>query len=414
MDSAKSFKLYNVYAHGTYTLEVRIGSEEASANLILDTGSSTLVVQSEDYDGKDDKYLVATPFAQSITYGLGGWYGPVVKSQVSITCCHDQTLQLNDVYISIALREHEHGFAQADGILGLAYYKLNKAYDLTAVFDQAAMTYQCFPSPVYEQLSTHSLPEFKSFIRQYPREYLTPYFTALAQQGTIANQFAFSVQRSSIFHPREGMTELELKQEPLNQGELVVNYPRQRTDLYRGTFSVIKVLDDKYYNVHVESIQVGEQTPRSAPLLKHINRRFRTNGIFDSGASGIALPQNLLEQVLEDLIAHNENFSKLLEPYYTFEGIEESVPLDALDLSQWPDIHVHLMGLYQPRVTLTLKPWHYWQAHAPAHGRASFQFVSLAHWPNQCILGLPAFAPYYVIFDRRETEFGAIFIAEKV
>ncbi|NVK88160.1 MAG: hypothetical protein HWE13_08535, partial [Gammaproteobacteria bacterium] len=66
MEQATSFQLFNVYAHGTYTLAIQIGSEAAKANLILDTGSSTLVVQSEDYNGCNDRYLAATPFAQSI------------------------------------------------------------------------------------------------------------------------------------------------------------------------------------------------------------------------------------------------------------------------------------------------------------------------------------------------------------
>lgn len=413
MEQATSFQLFNVYAHGTYTLAIQIGSEAAKANLILDTGSSTLVVQSEDYNGCNDRYLAATPFAQSITYGLGGWYGPVVKSRIKLTCTKQQSLLLDDVNIAIAIREHQHGFAKADGILGLAYYKLNKAYDLSAFFQQQKACQNSYPNIINDRLAAHSLAEFKQFIKQYPREYLTPYFTRLKDQGAIANQFAFSVHRSSIYHPEPNMDDTALKQEPLNQGEFILGFPRQRHDLYQGEFQAIKVLDDKYYNVHVNSIQVAGQAKRQAPLLREINKRYRSNGIIDSGASGIVLPHSLLTQLIHDLEQHDPSFAPLLEQYLTFEGVEESIPLCELDLNRWPDIHIELLGLNTETVTLTLRPEHYWQCHAPEHNRASFQFVSLAHWPNQCILGLPVFIPYYVIFDRRETEFGAIFIAEK-
>ena len=75
----------NVYAKGDYCTTLYIGSEKAPVNLIIDSGSSTLVVKEASYQAAKDKDLVATTIAQEVNYGIGGWNGPVVHSTVAIT-----------------------------------------------------------------------------------------------------------------------------------------------------------------------------------------------------------------------------------------------------------------------------------------------------------------------------------------
>ena len=410
-----SFPITNVYAKGTYTLSIDIGSEAANADLILDTGSSTLVVQAKEYDLANDKHLTPTSLAQSITYGIGGWYGPVVKTQIALeTEDHLENVKLDSTHVAVAKKTKNKNFSLADGIIGLAYYELNKAYDLTSYLKQHNVTPAVtFPWFVCEENRDRSVNQFKQFLKQYPREHLKPYFTQLTEQNVVANQFAFYIHRSSIYQTDTQKSLEQLEQEPLNQGIFVMGMPRQRTDLYEGEFSVVKVLDDKYYNVHVESIQVGDQQPRKAPLLKQINQRYRTNGIVDTGASAIVLPKCLFDQLLDDLVGVNPDFDSILEPYRTFEYIEEGVPIEQINLPDWPTIKFNLMGFNNEVITLELAAEDYWQLHAPEPNQASFQFVFLENWPNQCILGLPLLVPYYTIFDRRECEFGGLFFAKK-
>jgi len=51
----------NVHAKGDYTAQVHVGSQRQPANLILDTGSCSLVVQLSDYDPTADEQLSRPP-----------------------------------------------------------------------------------------------------------------------------------------------------------------------------------------------------------------------------------------------------------------------------------------------------------------------------------------------------------------
>src|SRR5262252_4715491 len=120
----------NVTGGGDYTGEIRIGSQGAVANVILDTGSSTLAVVPRVYNIADDKDAGFTPYAQLIRYGTGGWSGPVLKTTLSMGSGGNQASV--NTFIAIADEELPHNLAPADGILGLAFNALNSAYDLTA------------------------------------------------------------------------------------------------------------------------------------------------------------------------------------------------------------------------------------------------------------------------------------------
>src|SRR5688572_27796090 len=72
------------YAKGAYTVALEFGSERDRANLVLDTGSSTLVVLPSAYDATRDRSLKATPWAQQVKYGQGSWAGPVLTSELGL------------------------------------------------------------------------------------------------------------------------------------------------------------------------------------------------------------------------------------------------------------------------------------------------------------------------------------------
>ncbi len=86
------------YAKGAYTVEIKIGSQRRPANVLLDSGSSTLVVLPQAYDPSHDQNLTATSLAQSIAYGIGTWAGPVLKTEITfgtnVTREHSLTLKL--------------------------------------------------------------------------------------------------------------------------------------------------------------------------------------------------------------------------------------------------------------------------------------------------------------------------------
>lgn len=64
------------YAKGAYTVALEFGSQRDRANLLLDTGSSSLMVLPTAYAAASDRSLKATSWAQQVKYGQGSWAGP--------------------------------------------------------------------------------------------------------------------------------------------------------------------------------------------------------------------------------------------------------------------------------------------------------------------------------------------------
>ncbi len=403
----------NVYALGGYTAEITIGSQQQTANLILDTGSSSMVVQAEDYDPSLDECISATRYAQNIVYGIGGWYGPVVKTRIEIGRGLFRAA-IEDVNIAVAKKEQTGCFGHSDGLLGLAYRELNRAYDLESYMSEnnidPAVTY---PWYLEQEQQDDTVREFRKFLKQYPREEITPYFTQLEQQGVVGNQFAFVIHRSSIYQTDSEKTTAELADHPLNNGVFIMGHPRAHEALYEGEFHELKVLDDKYYNVHMTHMQVGDCEPVEAPELAPEDAGHVSNAIVDSGASMVVLPEKLFTALFDDLIRVNPDFADVLEHFRTFEGTEKGIEMDRVDLEQWPDIHFTFDGYDGETVTLTMNPETYWQTHAPAPNQISFQFIHLESWCDQSILGLPFMNNYFTIFDRAERENGTVMFAEK-
>ena len=90
----------NITGGGDYTGQIRIGSQGVVANVILDTGSSTLAVVPRVYNVAADKNVSFTSFAQLVRYGTGGWSGPVLKTTLSMGSGGNQASV--DTFIAIA------------------------------------------------------------------------------------------------------------------------------------------------------------------------------------------------------------------------------------------------------------------------------------------------------------------------
>lgn len=428
----------NVYAKGDYCATFHIGSEQTPVNLILDTGSSTLVVKETSYQASKDKDLTPTPIAQEVNYGIGGWCGPVIHSTITLNDeSSDEGLDKNldeskasitlaNAAIALVPSENQLAtFGLADGMLGLAYHHLNKGFNLSNYLqEQKIAPAHTYPWP-FEKNSTQNsenLTQFKHFLWQYPEHDITPYFTELALHNLSANKFSFYSQRSAIYidknHTAQSTPE-ELKQNPLNQGWLIFGGGEEQTDLYHGDFTQIKVEHDVYYNVELISVQVANKAPITAAPLepKHL-KSYLTNAIMDTGAGGIILTADIYQQVIKDLTTINPKFEALLNPFKEITYQEVGVDASTLQLEQWPDIIFTFVGniqhgVKQP-VQLTCTPQTYWQVNTPSFNKACFRFLSqLPQWPNQSVIGLPLLNNYYVIFDRSVDSTGVIKFAKQ-
>ncbi len=516
--------LVNVYAKGGYSAQLRIGAEKHPLNLILDTGSSTLVVSGSDYVEERDNALVPTSLAQEVLYGIGGWDGPVVYTRVGIRedeidfDIHDEhlpqahqpiVLERCAVAVVSSLTQ-ETSFADADGILGLAYDSLNKVYDLKDYFNHygiaPALT---FPWPFDEEIhlssqhyrpilnqassdfsidqaadilwhqatdqsfNSEDLRQFKRFLRTQPTDSLPPYFNNLTTHGLTPNKFAFFARRSSIHvrsqevvAPNSANDFAFLGQDPLNQGWLILGGGEEHTELYQGEFKTIAVIENKYYNVNLLGLSVGDnemipslltqaqqqaqaanEQPQEAPpssALCHNGQHLHTHGvhicdtlrgqsnaIIDTGASAIVLTRHLFDAMKQALDAINPLFTEQIAPFSEIAFQQTGIDMEALQLEQWPDLTFYFIGPQSELhaaptcsnpscppgcepVAIRVTPQHYWQINTPTKGKACFKLLSqLPNWPNQSILGLPLMSGYYVIFDRSVDDKGVIRFAEQ-
>lgn len=408
----------NVYSKGGFSVTVTLGSEQDTAQLILDTGSSTLVVTDEAYQSDSDNSLQPTHYAQYVSYGMGGWYGPVITTDVDLYS-HQGNMQLDGVHVSIATVSKPGCFGEADGILGLAYHELNRARNLSGYLTDKgilpAVSYPWRNTGIPEQ----TVKEFRQFSKALPKQAIKPYFCQLEEQGISANKFSFVTRRSSIHHQSTDLTNDELKVDPLNQGLFILGGGEEDTDLYQGEFKRIRVIDDVYYNVRLLKVKIRGFEPFYVPKLmgKELEKH-HSNAFIDTGTTLLVLDNVVFNYIIDCFEKINPEYKQLLEPFLSFEGVEEGVPLEKLKLDSWPDIEFIFeasLDIDEKEVSLICKADDYWQVNAPKHGEASFKILSqLPGWPDQSILGLPLLSDYYVIFARFENEFGDIKFAEAV
>ncbi len=399
------------YAKGAYTAEVSFGSRDCVAQLLLDTGSSTLAVSPKVYRSDTDEHRQATPLAQEVAYGQGAWAGPVLRSRVAFgEGIHARVLSDSP----FALMENEvAAFRDADGILGLAFQGLNHAHDVAELLrergHEPAVTW---PWPFSEDVRA-DYAAFKSQLNAQPRVNVAPFFSALESEGVVADKFAMQIGRSIVHVLDDAHGPSQLARDPLNRGVLVVGGGEECQDLYDGAFQTIRIVHELYYNANLLSVQVGACEPIPAPALDPAYaRRAASNAIIDTGASFLVLENTIYDRVLADLATYNESFPKLIEASQTALRDERGIANARIRGQDWPDLHFVFEGLDGATARVSCEPGEYWQKNALRAGESICLLMrQMPRWPNQTIIGLPLLAGRYCVFDRRDDALGVVRLA---
>lgn len=396
------------WAKGGYTVQVALGSERQPANLLLDTGSSTLAVSPRAYAAERDSAMSATPWAQAIQYGGGSWAGPVLRSTLALGEGR-HARRLPDALFAL-IETPGDPFRQADGILGLAYRELDPAHDLSNLLRQRGVQPPLsWPWPLDADPDT-----LRARILAQPRVDLTPAFAALEEEGVVRDQFALQAQRAVVHVREDGLSDAALAADPLNRGVLVLGGGAAAQSLYRGGFSDIRVVHDLYYNANLRGLRIGDGPLVPAPPLAPGDvARHGSNALLDTGSSFLVLEASLYAAVMAAFAGHDARLPGLVEGFGAAFTRGEGLPNPAIDPRQWPDLHLHFESPTGGETAVRIGASHYWPHSALKAGQALFLLMpGLPHFPRQSILGLPLFAGRYAIFDRRAGGLGAVRLAQ--
>ena len=386
----------NIYDGSDYSATLLVGSNKAPVNVILDTGSSTLAVTPKAYAAANDTDLKPTTYAQWVMYGTGGWIGPVINTTLVFGTGPQVTLQAAPIAITDS--QQKGNFTGVDGIMGLAYNGLNSAYEFKSYLEKA------YPkSPFTYPWPFKSGGHFTIFVNKFkqlitsqhiPGTDIVPYFTELAQNGVVANKFAFYTKRSWVHLATTNKA--QIAKDPLNQGFFILGGGEEQTDLFTGDCLDVDVQADLYYNTNLVAVQVAGSDPVNALPLQQEYNYMVSNSIVDSGTSDLSLSKDVYDAITASLQKLDPSFITQING-----AAQNGVAMTDLDLAKWPDINFILSGLTGNEVTLTCTPETYWQVNFPAPGRASFQINGpVEESANQSILGLPLMNNYYTVFDR--------------
>jgi hypothetical protein len=396
----------NVYGGGDYTAPIYIGSKNVVANVILDTGSSTLAVTQSAYQAAADTDLRPTSFAQDILYGTGGWAGPVINTTLNFGV-QTQKVTLANAPMAVADLQEPNNFGAADGILGLAYNSLNTAYSAQSYLSRHNVNPPVtYPWPFPTGVSKTGVTQLLRLLEALPSAPIPAYFTQLAQNGVVANKFAFYTRRSMVHVTKAEETIAAAVADPLNQGWFILGGGEEQTDLFTGAFASVNVVADDYYNTVLKSVQVhGSAAVAVKPLEAQYQKFMFSNSIVDSGTNSLALANDVYEAIIRGITKVSAKFGKLVK---ASEVTEKDI-----NIKKWPPITFTLEGADGSDVALTVEPGTYWQFGAPTAGKASFAIETLgASAPSQSILGLPLLNNYYTVFDRSATAFGVVNFAK--
>jgi hypothetical protein len=400
------------YAKGAYTVEIKIGSQRRPANVLLDSGSSTLVVLPQAYDPSHDRCLSATSLAQSIAYGIGTWAGPVLKTEIAFGDKRHARI-LPDAEIAM-IESSAQNFRDADGLLGLAYRKLDKAHDVSTLLTEKNIAPTVtWPWP-FNTSDAANLSAFKTDIREQPLVNLTPCFSALEEEGIISDKFSMLIRRSLVHVLDDDSTPEQLAADPLNEGVLVLGGGEECQTLYQGGFETVKIVHDLYYNANLIAVQVGDRPRIKAPaLLEKYQTGYASNAIFDTGSSFLVLEASLYDAVMADFSEHDKNFPALIKRFQKSFATERGIANKDVETQCWPKLHFYLESSTGHEVKLSCTPSHYWQHNAFHAGECFFLLMrQMPKWPNQSILGLPLMSGHFCVFDRRADGDGVIRLAK--
>ncbi|HJW45840.1 MAG TPA: pepsin-like aspartic protease [Lysobacter sp.] len=390
------------YAKGAYTVALEFGSERDRANLVLDTGSSTLVVLPTAYDATRDRSLKATPWAQQVKYGQGSWAGPVLTSELGLgEGIHAR--RLPSVPFALVQADAQN-FRDYDGMFGLAFGGLNKAHDMSAVLTERAVS-PALTWPWPFAIAESELDDFRKLLRQQPTVALDPLFTTAEELGVVADKFAMLIHRSLVHVLDDAAPPHSLAKDPLNRGVLVLGGGEERQDLYEGPFRNVRLVHELYYNTNLIAVQVGSQPRIPAPPLDANDvARAASNAIFDTGSTFLVLESSLYAAMRAGIAEHDARLPALIDRFQEAFRNEGGLPNGVIEHRKWPDLHFYLESDDGDEVKMTCTPGDYWQRNALRAGQSYFLLMDqLPHWPKQSILGLPLLSGYYCIFDRRGT-----------
>ncbi len=351
----------NTVMGGDYTGVIYVGPKKKPMNVILDTGSSALALDGTKYTPDTTDGDQTTDLAQTDSYGDGStWTGAVIKTPITVGT-GTSTAVLPGGNAAIAYQASSDMFGATDGILGLAYAPLDDAF--------------LMPKNTWQNQYT------STEVRTGKQSDLVPYLTQLAGAGVTSDIISFYTRRS--FTHVGGPAN-----DPLNQGWMVVGGGVESTDLYTGSFQVVKVLSDAWYCTNLKEVIVGT----SSPIAARINgpKGMPSNSIVDSGTNSLNLPPQMLTAILSKLPA---NQKKMLS-----DAIEKGslVAVADLNIASWPTISFVLQG-DTADVRLDVPPSNYWQVNTQKVG-----YAAAAITPGQAglsILGLPLMNGYFTIFD---------------
>lgn len=396
------------WAKGGYTVRVELGSGRSPANLVLDTGSSTLAVSASAYSPGHDTALSATPWAQDIQYGAGAWAGPVLRSSLSLGEGH-HARRIDDALFALIQTPGE-PFRQADGIFGLAYRELDPAHDLGGLLAQRGVV----PAVTWPWPLAGDAAALRDQILAQPRVDLTPAFSALEEEGVVRDQFALTVQRAVVHVAAEGLPDHALAADPLNRGVLVIGGGVEAQSLYHGAFQDIRILHDLYYNANLLGLRVGDGPLVPAPPLASSDvARLGSNALLDTGSSFLVLEASLHAAVMAAFAAHDPRLPALVERFMAAFQHQQGLPNHAVVHADWPDLHLHLEAPDGGDTVVRIPSSHYWPHSALNAGQSLFLLAAaLPHFPRQSILGLPLFAGRYAVFDRRAAGLGTVRLAK--
>ena len=369
MSTIVKMPISNVLLGSDYTGAIMVGSGQVKLNVILDTGSSTLAVVSQDFNPSTDQGVTTTNIAQEVQYGSGSWVGAVVRTAVGI----GGGVSLSSANLAVTYQESANMFGNAQGIWGLAYMTLNNAFRMPA--NTWTHKYKI------KRIETGKVCD------------LIAYFGQLTEAGAVADKFAFYTKRSII-----SSATATPATDPLNQGFFIIGGGEEQTELYSGAFTHVEVLHDIYYNTGLLSVQVGDKAAISAPPVPPGSSN-PSNSIVDSGTNSLIIDQPLFDKVLAAFGAIDANFPTMLKTYAL--GSSQGVDQTRINLSQWPDLKFTLQGASGSSVTLTVPPGDYWQFDAGQKGVALANvFGDGGALGGMSILGLPLLNAYYAVFDR--------------
>jgi Eukaryotic aspartyl protease len=369
MSTIVKMPISNVLLGSDYTGAIMVGSGQVKLNVILDTGSSTLAVVSQDFNPSTDQGVTTTNIAQEVQYGSGSWVGAVVRTAVGLGV----GVSLSGANLAVTYQESANMFGKAQGIWGLAYKTLNNAFRMPA----NTWTHKYRIS----RIETGKVCD------------LIAYFGQLEAAGVVANKFAFYTKRSIISAATGNPAS-----DPLNQGFFIVGGGEEQTELYTGAFTHVDVLHDIYYNTGLLSVQVGDSAAIHAPPVPPGSSN-PSNSIVDSGTNSLIIDQPLFDKILAAFGAIDANFATMLKTHAL--GSSQGVDQTRINLSQWPDLKFTLQCASGSPATLTVPPGDYWPFDAGQKGVALANvFGDGGGLGGMSILGLPLLNAYYTVFDR--------------